>query len=256
MVYKIPDNINGIKHYKIKIHEHIWHVPTSDRRHFRMLTSSRKGFMGERRIGTCKGSFVCNNKDCPFIKTSQCHQPNKVSWRNIRGNINFKVYAICNHVAQRISCGAKKLVEYDYTSRIATVYHLGNHKCWPQLSSRNSSVHEHPIKLPQGLTGSAKQVGLTQIVRLIDDGNMEAAAKEAEVWIDRRKVKWQMEAMNPQEAMDHNSFDAVGIVKQKTDTKDPFYIYKIGNKNLGGGSDYVIHKTSKNSYSNGCRWRA
>ena len=39
-VNKIPDNINGIKHYKIKIHEHLWHHPTSDRRHFRMLTSS------------------------------------------------------------------------------------------------------------------------------------------------------------------------------------------------------------------------
>ena len=225
-VNKIPENINGIKHYWIKIHEHLWHVPTSDRRHFRMLTSSCKGFMGERRIGTCKGSFVCNNPDCPFIKTSQCHQPNKVSWRNVCGNMNFKVCAICDHVAQRIYCGAKKLVEYDYSSRIATVYHLGNHKCWPQLSNRNSSGHEQLV-LPQGVTGSAKQVRLRQIVRLIDDGNMDAAEKEAKVWIDRRKVKRQMEAMNPQEGMDHNSFDAVGIVKQKTDTKDPFYYTKL-----------------------------
>ena len=243
-VTKIPENINGIKHYRIKIHEHLWHAPTSDRRHFRMLTSSREGFMGERRIGTCKGSFVCNNQDCPFIKTSQCHQPNKVSWQNVCGNLNFKVCTICDHVAQRIYCGAKKLIEYDYSTKVATVYHLGNHKCWPQLSNRNSSGHGQLV-IPQGVTGSAKQVGLRQIVKLIDAGNMDAAEKEAEVWIDRRKVKWQMEAMNPQEGMDHNSFDAVGIVKQKTDTKDPFYIYKIGNKNLGGGSDYVFKSSTK-----------
>ena len=99
--------------------------------------------------------------------------------------------------------------------------------------------------IPQGVTGSAKQVGLRQIVRLIDDGDMDAAEKEAEVWIDKRKMKRQMEAMNPQEGMDHNSFDAVGIVKQKTDTKDPFYIYKIGNKNLGGGIDYVFKSSTK-----------
>ena len=125
------------------------------------------------------------------------------------------------------------------------MYHLGNHKCWPQLSNRRSSGHEQPLRLPQGVTGSAKQVGLSKIVRLIDDGDMDAAEKVAEVWIDRRKVKRQMEAMNSQEAMDHNSFDAVGIVKQKTDTKDPFYIYKIGNKNLGGGSDYVFKSSTK-----------
>ena len=46
---------------------------------------------------------------------------------------------------------------------------------------------------------------------------------------DRRRVKRQLESMDPQQGMDHNSFDAMGIVKQKTDKKDPFYIYRIGN---------------------------
>ena len=62
---------------------------------------------------------------------------------------------------------------------------------------------------------------------LIDAGDMDAAEKEAEVWLDRRRVKRQLESMDPQQGMDHNSFDAVGIVKQKTDKKDPFYIYRI-----------------------------
>ena len=244
-VKKIPDDIDGTKMYMVQIREHLWHVPTSDRHHFRMLTSSREGFMGERRIGTCKGSFVCNNKACPFIRTSQFQQPNKVSWRNIRGNLNFKVCAICDHVAQRIYFGAKKLVEYDYTTRIATVYHLGIHKCWPQISSRTSGHFQHPTVIPEQVTGSAKEVGLWQIVRLIDEGDMDAADKEAEVWLDRRKVRRQMEALYPKQGMDHNSFDAVGIVKAKTDTKDPFYIYKIGNKNLSGGSDFVFKSSRR-----------
>ena len=244
-VKKIPDDIDGTKLYKVPIREHLWHVPTSDKRHFRMLTSSREGFMGERRIRTCKGSFVCNNKACPFIRTSQFQQPNKVSWRNIRGNLNFKVCAICDHVAQRIYCGAKKLVEYDYSARMATVYHLGAHKCWPQISTRTSTRFEDPRIIPEQAMGSAKEVGLRQIVRLIDEGDMEAAEKEAEVWIDRRKVKRQMESLNPQQGMDHNSFDAVGIVKAKTDTKDPFYIYKIGNKNLSGGCDFVFKSSRR-----------
>ena len=74
---------------------------------------------------------------------------------------------------------------------------------------------------------------------------MDAAEKEAEVWIDRRKVRRQMESLKPQQGMDHNFFDAVGIVKAKTDTKNPFYIYKIGNKNLGGGSDFVFKSSRR-----------
>ena len=210
-----------------------------------MLTSSREGFMGECHFGTCKGSFVCNNNACPFVRRSQFQQPNKVSWRNIRGNLNFKVCAICNHVAQCIYCGAKKLVEYDYTTRIATVYHLGKHKCWPKISSRTSACFQHPTVIPEQVTGSAKEFDLRQIVRLIDEGDMDAAEKEAEVWLDRRKVRRQMEALNPKQGMDHNSFDAVDIVKAKTDTKDPFYIYKIGNKNLSCGSDFVFKSSRR-----------
>ena len=157
-VKKIPDDIDGTKLYMVHICEHLWHVPTSDRRHFRMLTSSYEGFMGEHRIGTCKCSFVCNKKACPFIRTLQFQELNKVSWHNIRGNLNFKVCAICDHVAQCIYCGAKKLVEYDYTTWIAAVYHLGTHKCWPQISPRTSAHFQHPTVIPEQVTGSAKKL--------------------------------------------------------------------------------------------------
>ena len=179
-VTKIPDDINGTSFYK-----HMWHAVSADKHHFRMLTSSREGFFGERRIGTCKGTFECNNKQCPFIKTSHCHQPNRVSWRNVRGMHHVKICSICDHVAQRLDCGAKKLIEYDYVTRIATVYHLGTHKCTPQLPKRAIPVQHPHIQLGHTLRGSAKEVGLRQIVSLIDAGDMDAAEKEAEVWLDR-----------------------------------------------------------------------
>ena len=40
--------------------------------------------------------------------------------------------------------------------------------------------------------------------------------------------------------MDENSFDAVGILKSETDKEDEFYIYRINNGRLNGGSDYVF----------------
>ena len=79
----------------------------------------------------------------------------------------------------------------------------------------SSACFQHPTVIPEQVMCSAKEVGLWQIVRLIDEGDMDVAEKEAEVWLDRRKVRRQMEALNPKQGMDHNSFDAVGIVKAK-----------------------------------------
>ena len=47
-VNRLPDNIDGTSLFKIKIKDHMWHAVTGDKRHFRMLTSSREGFYGER----------------------------------------------------------------------------------------------------------------------------------------------------------------------------------------------------------------
>ena len=47
-VTKIPDDINGTCVYKIKVKQHMWHAASSDKQHFRMLTSSCEGFFGER----------------------------------------------------------------------------------------------------------------------------------------------------------------------------------------------------------------
>ena len=94
-------------------------------------------------------------------------------------------------------------------------------------------------------TGSAKEVGLREIGLLIESGEMDLAVNEAENWVDRRAAKRQMEKLVPTAGHDHNSFDAVGIIKRTTDTRDKFYIYRIGNRNLNGGSDYVFKSSRK-----------
>ena len=71
----------------------------------------------------------------------------------------------------------------------------------------------------------------------IDAGDMDGAVAESEIWVDRGATHQQL--------WDHNSFDAVGIVKRTTDRKDPFYVYRIGNGNLDGGSDYVFKGSRK-----------
>ena len=77
----------------------------SDSRHFVMTTSSHEGFAGERRIGTCMGSYVCRNSSCPFVQTSLNHAPNKISWQVPKGRKGIRICAICDNIAEREGCG-------------------------------------------------------------------------------------------------------------------------------------------------------
>ena len=128
---------------------------------------------------------------------------------------------------------------------MATVYHLGDHHCSLQVDhAKRSRILKKRLE-ERNPTGSAKEVGLREVGLLIESGEMDMAAAEAENWVDRRAAKRQMEKLLPTAGHDHNSFDAVGLIKHTTDTRDKYYIYKIGNRNLSGGSDYVFKSSKK-----------
>ena len=79
-VPRIPENINGLKKYKIQVNEDdAWHKLTGYCRYFTMRSSSKKDLFGTRKIGLCYGSWVCPNPDCTFCKTSHNHQPNYIN---------------------------------------------------------------------------------------------------------------------------------------------------------------------------------
>ena len=60
------------------------------------------------------------------------------------------------------------------------------------------------------------------------------------IWLDKKMAKKVINSNNPIFNMDESSFDAVGILKSETDKADEFYIYRINNGRLNGGSDYVF----------------
>ena len=128
-----------------------------------MLTSSCEGFDEERRIGLCLGSYVCRNTECPFVKTSKNCVPNKVSWRIPRGRRNVHIGTICDTTGNHEGCGAWKMVEFDDITGIARVYHIGTHKCCPQvdMNKRNTLIRNR-IK-QRKLSGPAKEVSHQEI---------------------------------------------------------------------------------------------
>ena len=69
---------------------------------------------------------------------------------------------------------------------------------------------------------------------------LSQAKNEARICLDCKIAKKVMDTQKPTFSLDENSFDMVGILKAETDKRDPFYINRINNGRLNGGTDYVF----------------
>ena len=144
----------------------------------------------------------------------------------------------------REKSGAGKMVEYDDGKQCATVYYLGTHKCHIHINHdkkrEDMSTHEKTSNTSSLVT--ANQLGKDRVGKLVAEGRFEEAKQQAKIWIDKKMAKKVINSNNPVFSLDENSFDAVGILKLETDKEDKFYIYRINNGTLNGGSDYVFKK--------------
>ena len=58
------------------------------------------------------------------------------------------------------------MIEYDYSTRIALVYHIIYHSCWPQISTDTAQLLSQ-IQKPAKSKGSAKEVAIEEISSLL-----------------------------------------------------------------------------------------
>ena len=236
----IPKYIDGFAFYKVKSDYSNWTRKTSDLRYFNMHTSSKSGYYGYRKIGRCEGSWVCKNPNCAFKSTSYQHQPNHINWKGIHGNRKIKICDICEHIPEHKGCGARKLIDFDPNTEEATVYHLGNHTCWKQPDTESTQQIRRLKARESTKMGSAKTMAIEEIAAHIEVGDMEGADEEADYWSNLRASMWYHNEVNPSYGHDVISFDAVGMMKQKTDKRDTYHIHHINNGNLNNSSDYVF----------------
>ena len=191
-------------------------------------------------IGKYKGSWLCKNPNCAFKSTSYQHQPNHINWKGIHGNRRIKLCDICDHIPECKWCGARKLIDFNPKTEEATVYYLGNHTCWKCPNTEGTQQIRTLKARESSKIGSEKSMAIEEIAPSIEIGDMEGADEEAEYWSDLRASKRYHNEANPNYGYDVNSFDAVGIMKQKTDKRDTYHIYQINNGNLNNSSDYVF----------------
>ena len=234
----IPGSINGNKVYKVMCTSRDYSKKTSDRRWFYMRTTSKTGFRGIRKVGTCLGSWECVNKECSYLSTEG--KPNWWHWEYKGGS---KVCYSCGRFAVKVHCGARKFVMIATGSNHATVYHLGKHKCelQPDAVTHASYTKKWVEKFP-GLPFSDLK---TKVIQYHLDNRDIDSAEEASYKISQqafRKVKREVEDFCQE--VDTHSFPAVTDVKKSSDKIDAYYIYKINSKDMNNSDDYVM-KSSK-----------
>ena len=128
-----------------------------------MRTSSKSGFRGIRKVGTCLGSWSCCNDECSFLKTEKvrntCHFIYKAGSR--------MCYS-CGQFAAQAPCGARKLIQHSFGSDHTYVYHFGYHSC--DLKQEVSNDREFTKKWVDRYPGlSFRNLKTTVVQTLLDD---------------------------------------------------------------------------------------
>lgn len=247
VVAKVPHNIDGLKFYLIDVpEEEPFFSKYKDGRYFEMHSSSRKGFKGVRRVGKCRGSFICTNKCCPLFVESG--KENQHQFTTIGKN---KFCYSCNALVHRKPCPAIKLIEYNMQGRLLEVYHKGHHTCQVKPNSdEHDKVIEENIRRFGANVGpkDLAQMKMTEeLKKQLDsqDFDMEKIVEIAATMSDKKRIQNIKGKIQQELKSERHSISAVAELKLCTDTADNYLIYQIHDQNMSGSGISFIFKSSK-----------
>ena len=150
------------------------------------------------------------------------------------GGSNYKC-KICGQLAECEWSGAKWAIEFNCDTKIASVWHEGKHECVLKCQSISKEEKEAKKDLlntktvlcifPRLLKTKLIDVGAQYYIQC---GYPDIAKEFVQACMDKQIVSQaQTESYAELLGMDQHSVHAVAIIKNKMDTVDPFYIYKM-----------------------------
>ena len=247
VVAQIPHDINGLKYYAIDIPEdQTFFSRYRDGRYFDMNSSTRKGFRGVRRIGGCRGNFICTNKDCAYLIENG--KENQHQFTTIGKN---KFCYVCNGIVYRRPCGAVKMIEYHVTMRLLEVYHQGEHTCQvkPETTIHDKAIEESIKRYGVRVTPKEiAQMRMTEeLKKQFDSGehDMNKIVDIGSQFTDRKRISNIKARIQNEMKSEKHSMAAVGELKTCTDTSDNYLIYKVYDQNMAGCGKSFVFKSSR-----------
>ena len=236
----LPPNIDGLKVYRVSCTAKDIVKKTTDRRWFYMRTTSKSGFRGIRKVGTCMGSWSCQNPECSFLKTEKTRNTTHFEYK-----AGSRACYSCGQFAAQAPCGARKLIQHSFGSDHADVYHFGYHECeLKQEVANDRDYTKEWVKKYPGL--SFRDLKTTVIQTFLDDHNTLGAKMAAERITYRayRSCKHTLRLESDSAEVSTQSIEAVVELKKGSDEIDKYYIYEVNNSAMNNLPDYVIKSSS------------
>jgi hypothetical protein len=232
----LPYDVNGTNIYQLACTKDTWNAKQRDGRWFQMHSSTRRNFYGIRKIGTCEGSYICTNADCPKVKSGK--DANMYSFHN-KGAM--KICTVCGFFADRKYCGAVKMTEFFRNGM--KIYHHGDHNCLLKKNKEHSDafIMKH---LGRNQRAGPKELKIDTVGQCVAQGDFSKAREAACLMNDTRRIH-HLKSKMQEYTSDGSSFEAVGDFKKTTDADDEMLIYKMNNKDLNGEPSYVFKSSTK-----------
>ncbi|MCG8621943.1 MAG: hypothetical protein MJE68_08125, partial [Proteobacteria bacterium] len=245
MVNKPPWDVDGDHHYKILCDEDSWVDKQKDGRWWVMTTSSRLGLQGKRKVGSCRGSRICQNVDCPKLQSEGVCNINPKDFVSENGAFVCKS---CGYYAVEIYCGCRKVTEYNKQTQELDVWYEGEHNCTPKpdIASKRNFFESLPLRHDLRLTPTELRNDCVRF--FMSTGNFEKA-KEVAFLLNDKDALEKMRFLQPGGKATHycmnisEAFEIIGKMKTELDKIDKFLIYAFNCGKTSTGESFVF-KTS------------
>ena len=252
---QVPWDVDGTHHYVISTNSNQWPEAGKDGRWYEMHSTSQKGFKGIRKIGTCRGSLMCENTCCSKLLTEGVCNTNEFSI-----NLDAYVCKCCGYFAIR----ASKMTEFDPETKKLVIWYEGKHNCKPKpdIKKKEAFLKSLPVN-DERIQKTHQQVQMDVLKVLIAEGNINKAVgltrqmDDASLTEKLRYMAKKTSGIDTGQCEDNiEAFKNVYELKKATDIQDTNLIFAVNCKELSnkGDSSYVF-KTSKycpqNSLQNG-----
>ena len=234
---ELPEGIDGLVAFEMK------DMPTENLKN--ALKDGRKWnkdcpskWKGHKRVryANCKGSYVCQFSDCPYML--EYGVTNTTQFDHAHG---YKCKA-CGVAGKYVACDAQRYVSYG--SKSVKIFHCGNHICQVSMkTSGNMTKVKELIKNNPKIKPAEVQ---SSIILSAFQENLEWATveKEARGILNKKKISNIKETMKDTVQPCGHNFEAVVNFKEYCDKKDRFYIYKINDRRGNPDQPSFVFKTS------------
>ena len=207
---RVPKTPQGPAKYKVKYNDADPLLPVADNwRWGRAQPCKRSGFCkgGRRTLQVCRGSLLCTNANCPFLKIEKT--PNKADF--IRGDRCMH----CNAAATETPCTARKYVENDRCHKTITVIYLYKHSCNPRQAEEKPKKETLEDILRSQPTKTAGQIQLDVIREaLLSDKCGDEVNNVALSYSNRTHIQYVKNTINKEKRPGGSDIEAIRLLRE------------------------------------------